>query len=376
MSKIFHIISSIQLGGAEIVAFDLAAFCYKANGRKYDSTIVELYSTDNDYAKAKKEELSNKGIRVLTLFNGSKRSSLLISPFKLASLIKKEEPKIIHSHTDLPDLVLSGAIRILKLEKRKIGIIFRTIHNTQLWRTHFKMGKCAESEFRNDVIIGVSISAIEAYKKLRLNYKLPVSNDINIIYNGCHIPKLENHPFKIKSSKINIAFCGRFEDYKGMDTLIYTINKTGNKLPGVFEFHIIGDGTFKSELVELSKQHNNVTIYPPTANISNKLYDFDFVFMPSKFEGLGLVSVEASLSKVPVIASFAPGLDETLPDNWPLRFNLNDEEKLYDIFNKISIGYYDIGKLKEIAFEYAKGKFSMEKMISSYSSLYNKNDEK
>lgn len=376
MSKIFHIISSIQLGGAEIVAFDLAAYCRKADGNKYNSTIIELYPTNNDYAAAKKKELSSKGIRVLTLHNGSKRSSLLISPFKLASLIKKEEPRVIHSHTDLPDFVLSGAIRLLKLKKKEIGIIFRTIHNSQLWRTHFKMGKYAESAFKNDVIIGVSISAIEAYKQLRLDYKLPVSDNTNLIYNGCHIPSHESHPFNIKSGKINIAFCGRFEDYKGMDTLIFTINKTANKLPGVFEFHIIGDGTFKSELIKLSKQHNNVNIYPPTASISNKLYDFDFVFMPSKFEGLGLVSVEASLSKVPVIASFAPGLDETLPDNWPLRFNLNDEEKLYDIFNKISIGYFDIGKLKEIAFEYAKGKFSMEKMIISYSSLYNRNDEK
>ncbi len=57
--------------------------------------------------------------------------------------------------------------------------------------------------------------------------------------------------------------------------------------------------------------------------------------MPSHFEGLPLTSIEASFSGVPVIAAHAPGLDETLPENWPLKFHLENNDELYSIFENI-----------------------------------------
>ena len=135
-------------------------------------------------------------------------------------------------------------------------------------------------------------------------------------------------------------------------------------------FHVIGDGTYKPQLIKLSKEYNNTIVYPPTPNISNKLHGFDFVFMPSHFEGLPLISIESSLSRVPVIASFAPGLDETLPDDWPLRFHLNDELKLMDIFEQIKNRTIDMDMLKEKAYNFATENFSLEKMVGSYSALY------
>ncbi len=370
MYKIYHIITSVQLGGAEIVAFDLANYCSDENSKKYNSTIIELYPTNNDYSKAKKEELELKGISVLTLFNGSKKMSLMFAFIKLSLLINKERPNIIHSHTDLPDFVLSLALRLLQFTNKYSGLIFRTIHNTQLWRTHNKIGKFTEKAFINDSIIGVSNSAIEAYKNLRIDYKLLSSNKINIIYNGCKVPTHESHPFKISSDKHNIAFCGRFEDYKGVHTLINTIIKISELYPERFIFHIIGDGTLKPQLQELTRNYNNVIIYPPTPRLSNKLYVFDYIFMPSHFEGLALISIESSLSKIPVIASIAPGLDETLPEDWPLRFYLKDEKKILKIFESINNKSLNVNALKEKAFNFATNNFSLEQMISSYSKLY------
>ena len=370
MYKIFHIIASVQLGGAEIVAIELANHCAGVDGKRHDSTIIELYPTKNEYSRAKKEELSKKGIRTITLRDGSKRQSLVLSPIKLARLIKRENPDIIHSHTDLPDFALAGALRIFKLFNENPRKIVRTIHNTQLWRTHSRLGKYAESAFADDWIIGVSKSTIDAYKKLRDENSLAHSKNIKVIYNGCQVPKPAKHPFEIASDKINIAFCGRFEDYKGMETLISSIIITNERFPGHFMFHVIGDGTYKPQLIKLSKEYNNTIVYPPTPNISNKLHGFDFVFMPSHFEGLPLISIESSLSRVPVIASFAPGLDETLPDDWPLRFHLNDELKLMDIFEQIKNRTIDMDMLKEKAYNFATENFSLEKMVGSYSALY------
>ncbi|MDD2476665.1 MAG: glycosyltransferase family 4 protein [Dysgonamonadaceae bacterium] len=215
MIKIYQLIASIHLGGAENVAFQLAEYCKENTAEKFSFTVVELYKTRNKYAEEKKKFLAMKNINTLTLYKGSKRLSLLFAPIKLAYIIKKEKPDIVHSHTDLPDLVLASALRILKMFKIKIPAIARTIHNTELWSTHPKLAKYTESAFHNDSVASVSQGAFNAHKELRLMNKLPVSPYQTLIYNGCRIPKREEHPFKIDKNKINIAFVVDLRYIKG-----------------------------------------------------------------------------------------------------------------------------------------------------------------
>ncbi len=370
MNKIFQLITSIQLGGAEIVAFDLTEHCGKELSGKPEIIVVELYGTLNDYALSKKKELLSKNVRVITLHKGSKKTSLLLAPLSLIRLIKKERPQIIHSHTDLPDFVLAAASRLAYLLRIKMPQVVRTIHNTQLWRTHHRMGKITESAYQDDSVVAVSSNALVAYEKLRKKYSLSVSINRQIIYNGCDIPEKRPHPFPIDKEKINVAYCGRFEDYKGMENLIPTIGEVGRRYPERFAFYIIGDGTYKKQLENLSRKYKNVFLYEPIPNVASLLHAFDYLFMPSHFEGLGLISIESSLSGVPVIASHAPGLDETLPENWPLKFHLDNKEELYDIFERINIRRYNNEVLKKMAFDFVSEKFSQQKMIHSYSTIY------
>lgn len=371
MNKIYQLISSIQLGGAENVAFELAEHCGNELHDDSEIVIVELYKSGNDYARFKKEDLNSKNIGVITLHKGSKRMSLILAPLKLVYLIVKSKPTIIHSHTDLPDFVLAVTKQINRLFRIKMPKIVRTIHNTQLWRSHEKMGQFTESSYGHEPVASVSQYAMKAYEQLREKYGLQTSNNRMIIYNGCVEPLKKSHPFHIEENKINIAFCGRFEDYKGVETIISTIPLLEQKFPKRFLFHLIGDGNYKSQLQELANQNNNILLYEPQPNVASKLYAFDYLWMPSHFEGLALMSIEASFSGIPVIVSFAPGLDETLPAEWPLKFHLNNKVELLDIFEKINNNQYDKEMLKEMSFNFVKDHFSRTQMISAYSKLYN-----
>lgn len=370
MIKIYHLIVSIYLGGSENVAFQLAEYCKEYKPDIFEFEIIELYKTRNKYAEEKRDFLKKKGINTYTLFNGTKRLSLLFAPFKLVYLLWKNKPDIVHSHTDLPDLVLASALRIMKVLNINPPVIVRTIHNTELWRIHSKLGRYTESAFYNDRIVSVSQGAFKAHKELRSTNKLSISPYQKIIYNGCRIPKMTEHPFKINNDKINIAFCGRFEVYKGMETLISIVKKVSELYPEAFVFHIIGNGSYLNDILKLKSEFENVFVYDSVPNMSDKLYAFDFIFMPSHFEGLPLVSIESSFAKVPVIASFAPGLDETLPNNWPLRFKLDDEDELLNIFKNINNNIYDLDDLKSMAFSFVSHHFSQDKMIEQYSNLY------
>jgi len=367
MIKVFQLIRSIHLGGAEIVAFNLSEYC-KTDNDDFEFVIIELHKSTDEYSVNKKNELKAKNISYASLGTGLKTISLLIGHFSLAYQILKRKPDIIHSHTDLPDLVLSNTKRLFLLFHIKFPVVVRTIHNTELWPTHNLLGKYVESCFVNDRIVGVSNQSLIAYENQRVKYKLKISDYKSVIYNGCNVPTFREHQFQINRNKINVAFCGRFEEQKGIDVLLQRIKTVNAKYPDSFLFHIIGSGTYRNEVVKIVSA--NVLVYDAVSNISDKLYDFDFLIMPSRFEGLGLISIEASFSKVPVIASSVKAILETLPPEWPLKFQLEDEKELLMIFDNIINKKYEIVKLKDSAYFYVATKFSMSVMSKAYSSLY------
>ena len=372
MIKILQLITSIQLGGAEIVAFNVSENCKKENPKDFEFIIAELFPSEGQYAEAKRKELELKNIRIKTLSRGSKRLSLFLAPWSLFLFLIREKPQIIHSHTDLPDFVLAITIKLLNIFHIKYGEVVRTIHNTALWPTHDHLGKFTESAFRNDYIAGVSEASLYAYQQLRQKYKLPESIHQQVIYNGCYAPIKEPVSFHINNEKINIAFCGRFEYQKGLDILIDRIKELNQIFQDQIQFYLIGEGKFSPMVKKLVNQSENVIHYPPIHNIANKLYVFDFLIMPSRFEGLVLLSLEASFARVPVIAAVAPGLTETLPSDWPLFFKLDDKQSLILIIQKIVNGEFDIIELKNQAEKFVFENFSIKKMGYAYSQCYNK----
>jgi len=368
--KILHLIESIQLGGAENVAFSIVEHCNRMYPDKFDFMVCELYPRKTAYSIEKKKTLAAKNIRHICLHRGPKKTGLLFSSIGLFRYILREKPDIVHSHTDLPDFVLSNTLRLLSLFRIQKPRIIRTIHNTKLWLNHSSIALHTEKMFMNDVIVGVSKAALSAYNDLRIKCSLAVSDYQNVVYNGCAVPQKSEHPFLIDPEKINVGFCGKYELQKGIDILTDRIRAINQRYENVFLFHIVGAGTIQKEVDMLSKQFSNVLVYDVVPEISDKLYAFDFLIVPSRFEGLGLVSLEATLSKTLVINSRVRGLDETLPDDWPLQFHLDKSDELVSIFENIANKIYDTESLKEKAFDYVLKWFSMDSMVAQYSLLY------
>ena len=370
MVNILQLITSIDLGGAENVAFNIVEYSQKQYPGKFNFVIAELFSQKKQFSLQKKEELMTKNIPYISLYHGQKRISLLVAPFRLMTYIKKHNLDIIHSHTDLPDFVLATTLRLLSLFRIRKPRIVRTIHNTQLWAEHRFIGKYTEKIYINDCIVAVSEASMTAYNNLRKKYSLPTSIYQHTVLNGCPVPSKKEHELRIDRKRINIAFCGRFEYQKGIDVLIDIIREVDQKWGNTFLFHVIGQGTYKNKLIELLKCTDCLILYDAIPGMSEKFHAFDFLIMPSRFEGLVLTSIEASLSKVPVIASFAVGLEETLPKDWPLKFHLECTNEILTIFENIVNQKYDLVSLKEEVFAFAYKMFSVETMVKKYSMIY------
>lgn len=96
---------------------------------------------------------------------------------------------------------------------------------------------------------------------------------------------------------------------------------------------------------------------------------FDFLFMPSNYEGFGLISVEASLTRTPIIVNWCAGVNETLPEDWPLKVMDNNVADYIDLY-KNKLLSFDYKELADKAYKYAQEHFSLEKMQKEYEILY------
>lgn len=354
MLKVFHIISHFELGGAEKVAINIA----KSGNKEFEYHIVEVARGYSSFSEAMLKMLDEQGICYHRSAITLNKLAILFFPFRFLYLYFKYRPHIVHSHTEVPDLSVYFSFLLWRPIIRNCRIV-RTIHNSQLWTHWNRVGRHVEHFLqRNGSNIAISIATQQSYYK-KYGIECP------IIYNGLSpIPavKFEN----IKPDRINIVFAGRLEPQKGIDILTCIIKELRNNTK--FFFHIIGDGHCKDIMLEQLKGYNNFRYYGKVYNLPAYLSSFDYLFMPSRHEGLALLAIEASLAGLPAIINACDGLEETLPDSWPYKVQNNSIAQYLSIFS--SLDKQSSKKAGEVAFHFAVEHFSLSRMQTEYETLY------
>ena len=352
MIKIFHIISHFDMGGAERVALNIA----KSKSEGFEYHVVEVIKSGSDYRRDMIAEMEDANIHYHCSPIPNNKLAIILFPFWFVVLYMRERPQIIHTHTEVPDL----AIYIFYHCFFWIGIkskYVRTIHNNQLWNSWKKIGEKVERFYiRKKSNIAISKSTQKSYGQIYVE-------ECPIVYNG--LDAVQQKPFwGIKTGKINVLYAARLEYQKCPEILAEVISEMQyNKH---LYFHIIGDGSMRDFLLSKIERCNNYSYYNKVYGLASYLSSFDYLFMPSKFEGLALIPIEASFSKVPSIINDCLGLADTLPDNWPLKVHNNDLMAYKHIFNTLEKDK-DLG---EIAYKYATGHFSIKKMQRQYEEIY------
>ena len=141
-----------------------------------------------------------------------------------------------------------------------------------------------------------------------------------------------------------------------------------------FFFTIAGDGSQRTlveqTLAEIAAEGKplNAELVPPIFGLAGYMQSFDYLFMPSEFEGLSMLSMEASLNRLPVIANACPGLADTLPADWSLLAHGNNIDDYRRIFNLLPTANRDA--LTQQAYAFAKERFSVRTMQKRYEAWY------
>ena len=324
--KVVQLVTAIQLGGAEKIAFEIAS---NINSKKIDIQFLTIFKCNSNFSKTMKKNLLNDDIpyteQGLDIANSKlKYISLVVAIIQTLFFFIKHKPDIVHSHTDFPDFVLSCVLKIQSFLHITTPKIVRTIHNTVLWPTHHKLAKFVEESFIDDDVVYISSGSKKAYYLLRKKCNLAVSKNSHFVYNGidftkytdkCNQGYMKKNNIKIDKNKINFLYVGRFVQQKGFDILLDAFHKLDINLEIPYQLSIIGSGELESLLSNEKYTSLPISVYPASSDLEHLYACFDYLVMPSRFEGLPLVAIESLSSALPVIASRAPGLEEAIPND-------------------------------------------------------------
>ena len=116
------------------------------------------------------------------------------------------------------------------------------------------------------------------------------------------IPSVQN-----KLNNKSIIFVGRLEYEKGVDRLIDVWEILHKKYPD-WQLQIYGNGTLKEKINRMISQKNltNLIIHQPINNISKKYIENSIMVLTSRYEGFGLVLIEAMSCGLPCVAYNCP----------------------------------------------------------------------
>ena len=169
-----------------------------------------------------------------------------------------------------------------------------------------------------------------------------------VIYNFHNIKKIislsNQSPVIYKNKKYNVVLVSRMSFSKGIDTALYALAHYNENFKDNIHMNIIGDGKDLSELRKLATKlniNNSVTFYGSRTNPYRYIKNSDLLLLTSKFEAAPMVFGEASILKIPILATKSISTDELILDpNVGLVCNYDVKsiaDHLDRIFNKVGI---------------------------------------
>jgi len=175
-----------------------------------------------------------------------------------------------------------------------------------------------------DHFIATSQSAQDRLLKYGLTTKS------SLVYYGPDLARLQT----VDRQKARSTYCLAEDDYvigliariqfvhKAHDFLIRALSAYADRLQNI-KFLIVGDGPDEAKLQEMIAFHNLegiVKLVPWNRNMAEIYSALDMLIIPSRFEGLPLVMLEAMYYNLPIIASQVDGMAEILPQAWLFEF--------------------------------------------------------
>lgn len=318
-NKVTHLITTIERGGAEKQLLTLASEQVKS-GLK---VVVFFLKGKPDL----RNEFEVAGVEVNNLLVGK---SFLKQIFLLSKYLRKN-PSPVHAH--LPKSELLAAIVVTKKY-----LVFSRHNSEAFWPGGPRNISNLLSKFVcKRASQGIAISnAVRSY--LIKRGEIPTGYTIDVVYYGFQKDISTNvaglgliaNIMNGQSSHYKIGTIGRLVPQKDYPTLLNAFSNILKSLPNT-DLYVVGEGYLQKDLIELSKSlgvDGKVHWLGKTEYIKEFLSKIDLFILPSKYEGFGLVLLEAMIAKKPIVAANNSAIPEVLGKTYEGLFLTGDIKAL------------------------------------------------
>lgn len=305
-----------------------------------------------------------------------KSKGLINNIFTLAKILKKEDFDLIHIHGLRAGFIFKLSCFLCFKKNKKV---IYTLHGIHFLNKTFPLNfiYCLLEILTNRIFVDALVCVSKEDFEISFKYRLHNKNKIFLIENGIDESEFQKDfnseelkkEFNLKDEKIVLSI-GRFHHQKDFATLIKAMSYLNDKL----KLFLVGDGSQRDQLLELTKKLNleNKVVFTGYRNDVWKFYKIcDLFVLSSRWEGLPLVLLEAMANKKPIIGSNVRGIRELIIDGYNgYLFKLVD---VIDLVNKIKIIINDLGKIKEMcenSYKLFSQRYKAEIMAEKYYHLY------
>lgn len=343
--KILQLITLCELGGAQSVVINLANSLCKTN-----EVIVAAGDGDGKMWRLLDEHVKREKVKHL------KRELSPINEIKavyeLHKLYNKYKPDIIHLHSSK-----AGILGRMAFPKSKI---IYTVHGFDSIRIAYRKFLPLERVLQNrcQSIVGVS-----KYDVTNLR-KEGITHNVSMVYNGISIlPSKKSNPFSPTINKYSkkVLCIARLNPQKNIKLFL----ETAALLPD-YAFIWIGN----QEEIKF-RYPSNVFFLGNIPNAGSYTEYADLFILPSNYEGLPMVILEALSFGCPVVASNVGGIPEILDGSNGFAVE-NDANKFADRIQYVLSDESIHNKMSISAKNTYMANFTVDKMVKGYLSIYQK----
>ena len=293
MKKILYVIGGLDRGGAESY---LMNYLRKINHKKYQFIIATFMKPTSGNRYAYEDELTKMGVKIVRL-----RDTRFKKPWdftkQIEDLVRSEKIDIIHSQIDfMSALTLPGA--------KRGGATKLISHSHNTYNSEF------DSPVKN-MASKILRRRLLKYAKVRLacgeeagKYLYGNRAKFTVIPNGIDVEKFKfneslrekiRNKYKIPANATVLLNIGRLEKQKNQVFLLDIFKQYLSINPNSYLF-IIGEGSLHDEILKIIKDSEldkNVFLLDPLPNVHDYYMAADYFLLPSLYEGVPFVGIEA-----------------------------------------------------------------------------------
>lgn len=297
--RVLHVLYRLDQGGVENFIMNVY--------RNIDRTNIEFdFALISGEKSVFDEEINELGGKIYYFSKGKKTKSRIEQNLK--RIIDEEGPfQAIHSHCYFFSGYMLGIAK-------KYGIPIRIAHAHDVYKGQRYTLFRYVYEYVMRFLLQINTTNCLGCSDAAVKFVYGKNNKkVEVIHNAINIEKYRFETEKRSrirkqyglEESIVVGHVGRFEDQKDHEYLIDVFSEASKERKDL-KLMMIGEGS----LIEKEKEHSkNLNIYEKTLfmgnrnNVNELMMAMDIFVFPSKYEGLGIVLVEAQASGLPCIIS-------------------------------------------------------------------------